>query len=388
MNILVLHNKYQQDGGEDAVVAAEVSMLGSANHNVRLELLDNASISSLKEKVFTFVNTPYNRHSAKWLENLVRLHVPDIIHVHNFFPLMTPAVHETAFTLGIPLVQTLHNYRLLCANAQFLRGGQICEKCISGSSAWGIVHRCYRNSLPGSIAVVRMQQRANIKKTWSKVSRFIALTKFARQKFIEGGIPASKIVVKPNFYMGNEFEDVGPRNGALFVGRLSAEKGIDMLVEAWAAFPDHILTVVGDGPLRTTLEASAPSNVNFLGFQPPNVVQKKMRQSSLMIVPSIWYEGFPMIVVEAYANGLPVVASRIGSLNEIVEDGVTGGLFDVSDMGDMARVTKRILSSANTINNFSVNARDRYKEKFNKDANLKEIMEIYKCSLDEKRWNV
>lgn len=376
MRVLILHNAYQRAGGEDTVFAAEGEMLRDAGHEVVVEKITNDAIQGAAAKARAFLLTPYDPARKQWAADLVKRSGAQVVHIHNFFPLMTPAVHEGAWEAGAAVVQTLHNYRLLCAGAQFLREGSICEKCVTGSRIWGVVHRCYRGSVPGSLALMRMQNRAEQHGTWNKhVDRFIALTQFARDKFIEGGLPGEKIVVKPNSIRNASVPETRTRNGGLFVGRLSTEKGVDVLMKAWAKIPDMSLTVLGDGPERQKLEAMAPPNVTFKGGVSGEIVRQHMLESEVLLMPSIWYEGFPMTAVEAYAAGLPVIASRIGSLTEIIEPS-TGALFEPGNADDLATKIQELRASGG-FGNLGQGARRAFEQRYNPTANLRQLEGIY-----------
>lgn len=250
MRILLVHNEYRGPGGEDVVLANEHCLLIERGHAVHVAKVTNADISGWAAKARAAWYTSYRPQSRFWLAGNIQDFTPDVVHVHNFFPLLTPAIYDACFDAGVAVVQTLHNYRTVCANGLLLREGRPCEDCILGSPYQAVLHRCYRGSRLGSWTVARLIQVHRSRNTWrDKVTRFIALTRFARSKFVEAGLPAEKIVVKPNFV-----PDPGPptndsRQGALFVGRLAPEKGITTLLRAWATV-DASLTVVGDGPLR------------------------------------------------------------------------------------------------------------------------------------------
>jgi len=382
MKILIIHNNYQQRGGEDAVVEAEAALLEAAGHEVQLEEVTNRSISGPAAKAQAFLNASYDVTRKAWLAKLVGNSRPDVVHVHNFFPLITPAVHEAAAELGLPVVQTLHNYRLLCANAQFLRNHSVCEKCLGGHRYWGIVHRCYRGSFAASLSVVRMQHRAATRGTWHKhVHCFIALTDFARQKFISGGLPADRIVVKPNFVF-REVPRPQARAGALFVGRLSPEKGGELLLRAWQELDDIPLTIVGDGPESEKLKSMATANVHFAGQLPPDVVAHYMRTTQALIVPSIWYEGFPMTVVEAFASELPVIASDLGSLSEIIISGRNGAHFPPGDPKGLVKAVRGLFSNSRALDELGKNARADYENYYAPSINLKQLEEIYSKAIE------
>lgn len=385
MKLLLLHNSYQQAGGEDKVVAMEAEMLRSAGHEVHLELVSNDSIAGFAGKVRTLLAAPHDPRRTAWMNELLDRTGADLVHIHNFFPLLTPAVHEAAAGRGVPVVQTLHNYRLICAAATLMRDGAVCEKCLTGRSA-AIVHRCYRGSLPGSAAVVAMQARAERERTWQRsVTRFIALTEFARGKFIEGGLPADRLVVKPNAVQAAALGAPEGRRGALFVGRLSAEKGAAVLMRAWQQVGDMPLSVVGDGPERAALQAIAPANVRFLGTLGAEAVGAEMQSARMMIVPSLWYEGFPMTIVEAFAAGLPVIASDIGSLREIVPDGVLGRRFRPGDHAGLATIVNELTVSPDLVAQYGRAARAAYDRHYTPERNLAELEAIYRDAIAANR---
>lgn len=385
MNILVVHNKYQQRGGEDAVVEAEVELLARAGHVINVAVVSNDEVSGLPAKARTFLKTPYNVERKSWLIGLLLQYRPDVVHIHNFFPLLTPSVHEAASEHGAAVVQTLHNYRLLCAGALFLRDGHVCEKCLQGSSLWGLVHRCYRGSLPASLAVTRMQVRAKRSEVWKRhVHRFIALTEFAREKFVEGGLPAERIAVKPNFVTSPQGLPELDRNGAIYVGRLSAEKGVKLLLEAWRSFPHIPLTIVGDGPERQELEAMAPANVTFTGALTGSDVRGRMAQAQCLIMPSIWYETFGLTIIEAFSVGTPVLASRLGAMAELVDDGVTGQTFEPNE-NHLVDAIRAAFSDNGRLLQMGRAAAALYKARYTPQANLAQLEDIYEAALASRR---
>lgn len=385
MKILILHNSYQQRGGEDTVVAAETKLLEDAGHSVRAEIVSNEQISGFADKLRTLRYLPFDPHRVAWMERLLDEFCPDVVHVHNFFPLLTSAVHSVAASRGLPIVQTLHNYRLACAGAQFLRDGQVCEKCLEGSNAWGVFHRCYRNSLPGSFALMRMQNHARREGGMlSQITRFIALTEFAKSKFVQAGIDANSIVVKPNF-VADPGKDDSLRAGALFVGRLAEEKGVHTLLDAWRNLGDIPLTFVGDGPEMAALRAKAPANVRFAGSLGPEGVAREMRKAAALVVPSIWYEGFPMVVLEGMAHGLPIFASQIGSLTEIVEDGVFGGLAEPGSAASFAEKLREAFRDKNKLAAMGRSARQTYLDRYTPQANIVQLETIYRDAIGDVR---
>jgi glycosyltransferase involved in cell wall biosynthesis len=377
LRILQVHNYYQWEGGEDTVVAAERWLLESAGHTVELYAVDNAAISSVMAKARTFRNVVYNDGARIAFSKTLSSFRPDIVHVHNFFPLLSPSIYDAAAESNIPVVQTLQNFRTICAGATMFRDGQACELCLDGRPYRAVVYRCYRGSILGSLAVANMIAYHRRKGTWSTaVTRYIALTSFARDKFIEAGFPPERIVIKPNF-----IADPGPpaehgREGALFVGRLSAEKGADVLLRAWPDV-DYPLRILGDGPELATLRRRASSRILFEGHVGRDRVQAAMQTARFLVLPSLWYEGLPMTVIEAFANGLPVVASRLGALPELIEDGVTGCLFAPGDVSALAAATNELLRDPKRLRAMSIAARERYESLYKPERNRDLILSVY-----------
>lgn len=381
--VLVVHNRYQIAGGEDSAVDGEIRLLRARGHHVDVALEDNDSIAGFGAKLKTLAAVRGDSRRAEWMRALLEDTRSDIVHIHNFFPRLTPSIHAAAAQTGAAVVQTLHNYRMICANALLLRGGRVCEKCVGGSGVHAVMYRCYRGSVAGSAAVVGMQHAAfRSGGMVDSVHRFIALTEFAQGRFVAGGLPVDRIAIKPNFVEMSPAPGTG-RNGYYYAGRLSEEKGVAILVEAWRHVdPGCLLTIAGDGPERASLEAAAPSNVRFVGRVDRAAVATLASRSKALILPSICYEGFPMTAVEAFAAGTPVVASRLGSLAEIVEPGVTGAHFRVGDSQDLARVVAGIERDGEEFARMGINARALATGRYGPMANVLRLEAIYDEAMD------
>lgn len=269
MKILVAHNRYQGRGGEDVVFEAEVDLLRSAGHSVETLTVSNEAINSLATRIATTLSIADNIRGKQAMAEAIDRFRPDIVHVHNFFPLLSPAVFDVCRQRRVPAVVTLHNYRTICTGGMLLRDGRICHKCLDRGHLWGVAHRCYRGSLPGSLASAYMIAQHQRRGTWTRPGlRLIALTQFARTLFAQAGFDAGRIDVKPNFMADPGAPDPAmPRAGLLYVGRLSREKGVGVLLDAVAG-TDVPLRIVGEGPERAALEARAPGHVSFLGARP------------------------------------------------------------------------------------------------------------------------
>lgn len=395
MRILIVHNQYQQAGGEDIVVNAEKSLLENNNHQVHLFLVNNHRIKTVVQQLRVVATLSYSQRSRQALREQITQFQPDIIHVHNFFPLLTPSIYDAC--AQTPVVQTLHNYRTICPGALLMRGGKICETCVTKSAYHAVLHGCYRQSKLGTLAVAQMVESHRKRGTWqNKVSQFIALTEFSRQKFISAGFPANKLRIKPNFVTdpltyknlpklhtdekgGLEW---GPHRSALYVGRLAQEKGIITLLKAWDNINDIPLIIAGKGELYESGLSQPRQNVTFLGWQTASQIRDEMRQAAFLVIPSQWYEGFPMVLVEAFAHRLPVIVSKLGSLAEIVEDNVTGLHFEAGNPNDLVEKVSWLHTHPEACQRMGNRARQRYLENYTPEKNYRQLMKIYHTALN------
>ncbi len=363
-------------------MASEAKLLTDHGQEVRLWSVDNAAITGPWAKLGTAWRVAYS-HRARWqIGHVIVDFEPDVVHVHNFFPLLTPAVYDACRDARVPVVQTLHNYRTICAGALLLRNGRPCEDCIGASPYQGALHGCYRGSRLGSLAVAHMIDRHRGQGTWrTKVDRFIALTDFARGKFIEAGFPADKIAVKPTFVEdAGARASEGDRHGALFVGRLSPEKGIGTLLAAWRGL-DVPLRIAGEGPLMGMVRDAASSEIVRLGQKSAEEVTGEMARAAFLVMPSEWYEGFPLTLAEAFCQGLPVIASRLGAMAEVVEDGATGLHFAPGDSGDLAAKARWAAEHPVEMSGMGRNARRIYEEKYTPEINCEKLVAIYEAAV-------
>ncbi len=329
MRILVVHSRYASgpSSGENRVVDDEVELLRAGGHDVHL-WSPMPGESTTGAQIALAASAVWSRHAVSEVRRLARELEPDVVHVHNLFPLLSPAVLRTGTA---PTVMTLHNYRLLCLPAVFLRDGRVCEDCL-GRLPWrGVVHRCYRGSAAGSAALATSLGLHRRVGSFARVGLFLAVSDFVREKHVAAGFDPARIRVKPNFAAQMPRRE-GPGRDFLYLGRLSVEKGVDRLVSLWRDVPAR-LVVVGDGPERSRLEAMAPDTVEFRGAVPSADVPSLLGKARALVLPSICYEGAPRTVVEAYAAGVPVIANHHGALPGVVQDGVTGLLARPGDAG-------------------------------------------------------
>ena len=383
MRVLLVHNYYQQRGGEDMVVEAESALLENNGHIVERYFRYNDELAggNAMQKAGAAAGTFWSRRTVADISRLVGSFRPDVIHVHNTFPLISPSLFHAADRAGVPIVQTLHNFRLFCPQAMFLRDGAVCEKCLGKIPLAGVINRCYRDSTVQSAVLGGMLVFHRSLGTYRRlVTRYIALNDFCRDKFIAGGLPAERIAVKANFINPPPRSEIGQRGGGLFVGRLSGEKGIKVLLGALSLLPETVrVKVLGSGPLadRLTIE----SRVQALGLQPLPVIMDAMNKAAFLLMPSIWYENFPRTLVEAFACGLPVIASRLGAMAELVEHQRTGLLFEPGNPVALAEAISWAEANPGAMRQMGENARAEFEAKYTPEINLRQLETIYADAL-------
>jgi len=381
VRVLLVHNAYRQPGGEDRVFATEARVLSDRGHHVITYERQNpsegrASVLRLARQAF------WNHRAYGDIRQLIRDSRPDVVHLHNTFPLISPAACYAARHEGVATVQTLHNYRLLCPNGLFFRDGKPCEDCLHKSVPWpAVAHACYRDSYAASLAAGGALATHRGAGTWStQIDRYIALTEFARQLFIAGGFKADRIVVKPNVVYPDPGLGAGNGRFALFIGRLSREKGIQTLLTAWSRLEGRLpLIIAGDGPLAPAVRQAVAGNgdITWLGQQTPEQVQDLIGGATCVIVPSIWYETFGLVVAEAFARGTLVVAARLGALAELVEHGRTGLHFVPGDPDGLAEQVAWLIANPAAVAVMRKAARTEYERRYSIDANYPMLQRIY-----------
>ena len=389
MRILLVHNTYQDRGGEDVVFVQERQLLESGGHEVAEYQRHNSEIKqySTLRKISLLGRTVWASDSNRELGALLRRTKPEVVHVHNTFPLISPSIYWACRDEQVPVVQTLHNYRLFCPGANFFRAGKTCEDCIGGNFWNGVRHGCYRNSRTETAPVALMLYLHHARKTWHRmVDRYIVLTGFARDRFVQAGLPPGKIVIKPNCVDPDPGMKTEEGSYALCVGRVSDEKGVSTLMKAWRQLPRTCtLRVVGDGPARAHLQseaaASGLSNITFLGQQPRQRVIEEMKGARFVVFPSELYENLPLTIIEAFACGTPVLASRLGAMSEIVEEGRTGLFVRAGDADDLARVALQAWEQPQQLRTLGKQARREYENKYTAAANLQQLTEIYRGAI-------
>jgi glycosyltransferase involved in cell wall biosynthesis len=383
LKILSVYNRYLNRGGEDEVFESEAALLEQHGHDVTLVEEQTRKPEGLRESARLAIDSVWSRSWYEKFEGLLKEKRPDVVHVHNVFPIISPSIYYACRRAQVPVVQSLHNPRLLCPAASFYRDGRACEDCAGKAVAWpAIVHGCYQNSRIRTSVVTTMLAVHRHLDTWrTLVDAYIVFTEFFRQKFIEFGLPASKVIVKPHFVA----QDTGTKNEAgeyaLFMGRLAPEKGVNTLIEAWQNLNGLPLKVRGDGPLTNAVRdlAARQSGVELL---PNRLSQDDLRDlirgSRFLVWPTPGnYETFGLVAVEAFASGVPVIASRTGAMMEIVANQRTGLHFTAGDSRDLAAKVTWAWNHPKEMRAMGRNARLEYQEKYTAERNYEMLNDIY-----------
>lgn len=360
-------------------------MLKNAGHDVILYQRSNWDVEKYQglRKISLAKGTIWASDSRRDFLGLLQREKPEVVHVHNTFMMISPSIYSACREVGVPVVQTLHNYRLLCPGATLFREGKVCEDCVGHSLLPSVIHGCYHDSRSTTAVVAIMLTTHRQRGTYqNEVTSYVALTEFSRRKFIEGGLPADKIFVKPNFVDPDPAARTSDGDYALFVGRLSPEKRVSTVLAAWKRLPRNIpIRVIGGGPDRAQLEAQAVKdgleNVQFLGQLPREQTLAAINNARFLVFSSEWYENFPVTIAEAFACSTPVVASKMGAMEEIVSEGRTGLFFTSGDPDDLAQRVQWAWNHPDEIRAMGKEARREYESKYTAAKNYPQLMEIY-----------
>ncbi len=385
MRILLCHNRYQHAGGEDRVFEDEGALLEKYGHQVFRFTISNDSIVDLN-RIELVAKTFWNKAVASELDQIICRDRPDVMHVTNAFPLISPSAYKVAKDHGVGVVQSIHNYRMLCPKAQFVRNSQVCEKCLGKRLAWpAIYHACYKENRLATTVVAAMTAFHRARNSWTQlVDRFIAPTQFVKDKHIEGGFDARQIDVKPNFVFPDPGSGSGDGNYVAFAGRLSAEKGVDTLLETWQHLSANVrLKIAGDGPLadRVKAAADADNRIEWLGRIEKKEMFDLLGQATCLIMPSVCYETFGLTIVEAFSKGTPVVVSRMGAMQELVQDGRNGFLVEPGNAKQFAATVDQVFSMDTA--ELRVAARQDFELKYTAEANQEWLTDIYSKALSQ-----
>ena len=387
--ILSIHNYYQERGGEDVVADSERELLRAFGYTVVDYSRQSEEIKHYGPcaKAALVLRTTWAWDTYREIKRVLRVEQPRIAHFHNTLPLVSPAAYYACREAGIPVVQTLHNYRLLCPAATFFRRGGLCEECVQHSLWRSVRYGCYRQSRTTTAALSLMLALHRWRETWlQQVNVYVALTQFARQKFVAAGIPPDKIVVKSNFVHPDPGCTDAEGAYAVYVGRLCEEKGLTTLLRAWHRLPTAIpLRIVGEGPIRQELERKVEAwgldDVRFMGWQPRDNVLAIIKKARFLLFASEWYETFGRTAIEAFACGVPVVASRLGAMEEIVEDQRSGLYFTPADPEDLAEKVEWAWSHPERMRDMGREARREFEAKYTRERNHELLLQIYERAI-------
>ena len=385
VKVLVAHNYYQQGGGEDATCEQECQLLKRYGHEVVFYKRSNKELEDYTrwQRLRLSADTVWNERSRAKFRALLERERPDVVHAHNTFVVLSPSIFAACEDLGVPVVQTVQNYRLFCPAATFFRDGKICEECLEHGLLRSVQHACYHGSRAATAVVALMIAANRRRKTWpAKVGRIIAVTHFSRGKMIQAGLPPDQVVVKPNFVYPDPGEGSGRRDYALFAGRLSPEKRVETLLAAWSKLQEPVpLKIVGDGPDREALERQARQSnikgVEFVGRLPRPGTIEMIQGARFLLFPSEWYEGFPVTICEAFACGTPVICSRLGAMEEVVADGETGFHFEPGAAEELAARASWAWDHPDEMRQMGRRARGEFEAKYTAVSNYPLLMGIY-----------
>lgn len=386
LSIISVHNHYLTAGGEDQVFESEARLLRERGHEVRQIEEQNTYPDGVVKKIGMAVDCVWSRRWYREFRDLLEKRRPDVVHVHNFFPRFSPSIFYACRDQRVPIVQTLHNYRLLCAGAELYREGKVCEECLDHGVLRGVRHGCYQGSKLGTAVLTVMVDVHRRARTWSDlVNCYVALTEFSRSKLIAGGLPAERIRVKPNFVLPDPGAKRTLGEYGLFVGRLAKSKGIETLLNAAQAASAVPLQIVGDGPCRELIEgrkqAGELSSLTYRGRLPRNETLAAMKSARFLVFPSEWYEGFPVTIAEAFACALPVIGSRLGAMQEIIADGVTGLHFDAGNAEDLRCKMQWAWEHPAEMQEMGKKARLEFEKKYAAERNIAMLEEIYEFAM-------
>lgn len=381
--VLIVHNYYQVPGGEDTVVANEKKMLEDNGHKVFMYTRHNDEIKKrgMFGKIKLIFETIYSFKTIREVKKIIRENKINIVHVHNTLPLISPSVYKAAKDCGCKVVQTVHNFRLVCPGATFTCGGKVCEKCVTDGLKFAIKNKCYRNSTIQTLVVVLMLKINRIIGSYNKVSAYIALTEFNKKK-LEILISKDKIFVKPNFTDKSNINIIAPKDRKyfMFLGRVDKLKGINILLESWKSIKEEKLIIVGSGPeddyVRKFISNNKMNNVNFGGIKSREEAMKLLSYAKALIMPSQWYEGFPMIIVEALSQGVPIIGSNIGNVGILLKGKDYGKVHDFIN-GNLKKTLENF-EAINKLDTYIKNASNEYEENYTADINYEILEKIYK----------
>lgn len=390
MRVLQVHNKYRPGwGGEDTVAGLEGDLLRRHGHEVeRLSAWTGELEGAGPLRLFAAgLGAVWSLRGYLGVKRAIAALSPDLVHVHNDFPLLSPGIFWACHRAGVPVVHTMHNYRFACANAVLLRNDRPCEDCL-GRFPWpALRHRCYGSSLSRTAAVASR----NVLHRWlgtykNKVQAHIALTSFSKDLLVRAGLPQEGVFVKPNFQSIPQLPVLPRLPRFVFAGWMTREKGLHLLLHAWHKIrpAGHELVIIGDGSERAALEPSCAKDarVVWCGPQPRQKVIELVAASRYAVVPSLCYENFPMSVLEALSTGTPVIVPDHGAFPQIVSNSREGLHFSAGDAYSLENTLRAAIAAPPSVwTEWSVNARNRFLREYTEQTNYAQLMAIYEKAI-------
>ena len=383
MRVMQVHNRYRLPGGEDAMVKSTLAALN--RRGIEASLFEKSSEtvgSSLVGKMHAFASGVYSRAAAREMSHRLADARPDVVHVHNLYPVLSPSVLGACRRAGVPVVMTCHNYRLICPIGVLYRRGSVCELCAAGREYWCVLRNC-RDRLDESVAYALRNAVARIAGLYKRnVTCYIAVSEFLKRRLVEAGFPTDRIEVVPNIVSIPEASPDPPRGEYVaYVGRLTAGKGVTTLLEAARALPDVPFRLAGEGELAPWVREMAPPNLSSTGLLDDAELADFYAGARFLVVPSDWYETFGLVAAEAMVRGVPVIASRSGGLREVVEDNVTGLLFDAGDAADLAGKIAHLWNEPALCCRMGRAGRERVIREYNEEAYCKCLVAVYRKAM-------
>lgn len=391
IRVVVVHNRYrsEQPSGENQVVDQETALLSDAGHQVSVfeRCSDDIAAMSPLRRAAVPLRVPWNRATRAELTAYLRAARPDVVHIHNTFPLLSPSVIASCVDAGVPVVATLHNYTQICAPGTFYRDGKVCTDCATRLPVPAIQHGCYRGSRLATLPVAA-SMTANRRRWWSDVTRFFCISNAQRELLVQAGMPRDRLVVKPNFVVEPGLRRTEAGEHVLFLGRLTEEKGVRLLMTAWDALAaaggiGMPLLIAGTGPLSDEVSqwSHGRDDVRYLGLLGKAECRDITARAATVVAPSTWLETFGLVVVEAMAVGVPVVAAAHGGLGDLVEHGSTGLSHTPGDSVSLAESLRRITASVETNQAMGDAARERYEQEFTPAVGLDRLVSGYEAAI-------
>jgi glycosyltransferase involved in cell wall biosynthesis len=391
VKILQIYNEQRSRfGGEPTVIEATLRVLEQNGHEVRLVMKSSRVLeNSILKRLSAFWGGIYNIHAYREMRRLMEKDQPDVVHIHSVYPMFSPSVLVACRRMNVPVVMTVHSHNLTCPTWYHLYKGRVCEDCVGGHEYRCVLKNCRNNFLESIAYALRSSVARNLRLFHDNVSVLIALTPFAKAKLLQAGFREDQIAVVPNpAYVREAAADPSAGEYVAFAGRISPEKGIDTLLAAAARMPDVAFKVAGDGPVFPEMKAKAPRNVEFVGQLQPDQLNQFYKRSRMLVVPSVWFEQFPMVVLEAMGRALPVIGSRIGGLPEIIEDGLTGCTFEPGNPQDLARQVRRLWDDPQLCRRMGIAGRQKVLQEYTEDAYFHNLMAVYQAAIQRSRKGV